>query len=206
MKQFIYLLTLLSLFSCGSILQKEYPKKKYFILEASKEKVPQYPEKFRTLKVINFRTSSLFEPKGFVYKYQDISYEIDFYNEFLINPNQIFTEETGNYLMATGLVKNLANHSRMISSEFFLEGYISELSGEFIEENSPKASIGLDFYLLRSEDNKIFFHKKYISKVPFKEKNPELLVKAWNEALTKILKEFAADLNKKELPIPKKEL
>ena len=74
-------------------LEKGYPEKHYFVLDASRDEDISSPDTGKVLTVRRFRVSPKYEGKGLVYRLEELSFESDFYNEFFISPVSMFTEE-----------------------------------------------------------------------------------------------------------------
>ncbi len=72
-------------------LEKSYPEKRYFIMDASRGEDISSSDTDAALTVRRFRVSPKYEGKGLVYRLDDLSYESDFYNEFFIPPASMFT-------------------------------------------------------------------------------------------------------------------
>ncbi len=177
-------------------LEKSYPEKHYFILDASRDKDVSSPDKGEVLTVRRFRVSPKYEGKGLVYRLKELSYESDFYNEFFIAPASMFTEEIRKRLAGSGLLKHVVDQASLLDSTYILEGAVTALYGDYRVKTAPKAVMEIQFFLLQETDSnpKIIYQSQYRKEEPLNGNTPDALVKSWNTALNQILTEFETDL------------
>ena len=198
-KTLLIIIVVFGLFSVliGCInLEKSYPEKHYFTLDASREKDVASPDKGEVLTVRRFRVSPKYEGKGLVYRLKELSYESDFYNEFFIPPASMFTEEIRKRLEGSGLLKHVVDPSSLLDSTYILEGAVTALYGDYRVSTAPKAVLEIQFFLLQQTDvsPKIIFQSQYHKEEPLNGNTPDALVKSWNTAFNRILTEFETDL------------
>jgi cholesterol transport system auxiliary component len=202
MKKKTLLIVIIGVFGLFSVLigcvnlEKSYPEKRYFILDASRNEDISSPDTGKTLTVRRFRVSAKYEGKGLVYRLKELSYESDFYNEFFIPPVSMFTEEIRKRLAGAGLFKHVVDPSSLLDSTYILEGAVTALYGDYRVNTAPKAVMEIQFFLLQETDSnpKIIFQSQYHKEEPLNGNTPDALVKSWNEALNQILTEFETDL------------
>ena len=184
-------------FMAGCVnLEKGYPEKRYFILDASRDEDISSPDTGKVLTVRRFRVSAKYEGKGLVYRLEELSYEADFYNEFFISPVSMFTEEIRKRLAGSGLFKHVVDPSSLLDSTYILEGAVTALYGDYRVSTAPQAVMEIQFFLLHETDSnpKIIFQSQYHKEEPLKGNTPNSLVKSWNLAFNQILTEFETDL------------
>ncbi len=184
-------------FMAGCVnLEKSYPEKRYFILDASRDEDVSSPDKGEVLTVRRFRVSPKYEGKGLVYRLKELSYESDFYNEFFIAPASMFTEEIRKRLAGSGLLKHVVDPASLLDSTYILEGAVTALYGDYRINTAPKAILEMQFFLLQqtATSPKIILQSQYHKEEPLKGNTPDALVKSWNTALDQILTEFETDL------------
>ncbi|MEM7181884.1 MAG: hypothetical protein AAF518_13285 [Spirochaetota bacterium] len=199
------LLSLLGSFGyCSLSPQKKFPKKQYYIIEPKYSSSKKSDTKISSIRVVKFRISKLYENKGFVYKKSDVSFDSDFYNEFLISPSQLITERVEDWLLRTGLIGQTASRTRFVEAEYILEGYIHSLYGDFSDKKNPQAVLGIDFYLIDNNNMGVKFSTKLTHKEKLKKAIATELVKGWNRCFSKILLQLTEQLKKSELK-PKQE-
>ncbi len=202
MKKKTLLIVIIGVFGLFSVLigcvnlEKSYPEKRYFILDASRDEDISSPDTGKALTVRRFRVSPKYEGKGLVYRLEELSYESDFYNEFFISPASMFTEEIRKRLAGAGLFKHVIDPSSLLDSTYILEGAVTALYGDYHVNTAPKAVLEIQFFLLQetATSPKIIFQSQYHKEEPLKGNTPDALVMSWNTAFNLILTEFESDL------------
>jgi cholesterol transport system auxiliary component len=177
-------------------LEKGYPEKRYFTLDAAGDEIVSSPDTGKDLTVRRFRVSPKYEGKGLVYRNGELSFESDFYNEFFVSPVSMFTEEIRKRLAVSGLFKHVVDPSSLLDTTYILEGAVTALYGDYRVSTAPKAVMEIQFFLLQETDSnpKIIFKSQYHKEEPFKGNTPDGLIKSWNTAFYQILTEFENDL------------
>jgi hypothetical protein len=148
------------------------------------------------IQVQSFYISPRYQGKGFVYRFEKLKFESDFYNEFFISPDEMITEQVQRWLSESGDFTVLTARDNEPQPDFVLEGWITELYGDFRNGRTPKAVMELRFLLLSANKSpsQVLFKKQYRSEIPIKEKTSVLLSAGWNQALETILHQFEKDL------------
>ncbi|HXV82577.1 MAG TPA: hypothetical protein VEG60_22155 [Candidatus Binatia bacterium] len=189
-------LALLALCSGCVSLEKAYPDKRYFVLEASPKVDPANPTANETLQVSNIRVSPRYADRSFIYRISAAGYESDFYNQFLVSPASLITEEVRKGLIGSQLFKYVISPSSPLQPSYVLDGTVNALYGDFRESDSPRAVLEMEFFLTSDIPAKpgILVQKRYGKSIPLSARSPEALVKAWNQALEMILTDLVADL------------
>ena len=177
-------------------IEKSYPDKRYFVLEAPANLSPSNPSANETLQVSNIRVSPRYADKSFVYRTSEAGYESDFYNQFLVSPASLITEEVRKGLTESQVFKYVISASNQSQPSYVLEGTVNALYGDFRNPNSPRAVLEMEFFLTSEIPGKpgILMQKRYAKSLPLTGRTPEALIKGWNEALEEILTPLAADL------------
>jgi len=176
-------------------LKMGYPAKNYFLLDA-KRTDKKGDEKGPMIQVQQFRISPRYNGKGFVYRFEKLNFESDFYNEFFISPDDMITEQVQLWLSKSELFTLVTDRNSEPPPDCVLEGWITELYGDFRNGETPKAVMELKFILLGAgkSPDQILFKKRYRADVPIKEKTSALLAAGWNQALETILNQLEQDL------------
>ncbi len=192
---FIALLAGLS--ACVSV-ERSFPEKRFYLLDVSRPETAAASSRGPLLRVRKLRVSPRYEGKGFVYRLGDLRYESDFYNEFLIAPGPLLTEEVYQWLVGSGLFQHVTDTTSPLELTYILEGTVSVLYGDYRNRASSAAALRMQFALVRdvSARTEIVFQKQYAKKVGIREASSEALVNGWNEALRQILKALESDLSK----------
>lgn len=191
----VILLLLISCYGCVS-LERTYPEKRYFVLEAAQSVVPANPPGERILSVDNLRVSPRYADRSFVYRISEAGYETDFYNQFLTATDVMIGEEVRRGLGASQFFKYVVGSSNQLQPNYVLEGSINALYGDFRNLNAPAAVLEIEFFL-HNEDAAnpgIALQKRYMKSVAIDTRSPDALVKGWNAALNEILAALLADM------------
>jgi ABC-type uncharacterized transport system auxiliary subunit len=179
---------------CGS--QQAY-NKRYYMLNATREKESVKGENDSILEVRHFTIHSAFSGKGLVYRIGEFEYESDFYNELLISPPAMITETARTWLFESGLFNRVLDSKSQIDSSHLIEGNITELYGDFRDKSSPTAVMEMRIFLLKvnpGKDPSFVFGKTYKSTASVDSKSPEGLVKALGHCLEEIMMALEKDL------------
>jgi cholesterol transport system auxiliary component len=182
------------LFGCVSI-ERSYPDKRYFVLDISLKGSPQDPADSGILQMASARVSPRYADRNFVYRRSDTRFESDFYNQFLISPAALVTEELRRELSQAGLFKFVVGSANPLAPTHTMETMVNTLYGDFRDLKAPKAVIEMEFFLTQeASPSGIVFHKLYQRIVPVQERNPEALVRGWNQGLESISGSLVSDL------------
>jgi len=194
----IYRVVLLLFVSCyGCVtLERSYPEKRYFVLEAAQNVAAANPAGERILSVANLRVSPRYADRSFVYRISEAGYESDFYNQFLTATDVMIGEEVRRGLGASQYFKYVVGSSNQLQPNYVLEGSVNALYGDFRNLNAPTAVLEIEFFL-HNEDAAnpgVVLQKRYMKSIPITTRSPDALVKGWNAALNEILAELLADI------------
>ncbi len=177
-------------------LEKSYPDKRYFVLEASRTESPANAKAGGVLLVSSLRVSPRYEGRSFVYRRGEASFESDFYHQFLVSPGALVTEEVRRALAQGRVAQYVIGAASQLEPTHVLEGTIDALYGDFRDVNAPKAILEMEFFLSQESPTKaeIVTSKRYQKSIFVSGRSPEALVKGWNDALNEILAALIADL------------
>jgi uncharacterized lipoprotein YmbA len=188
---------LLCLFFSGCVsLDRSYPDKHYFVLEVNRDGQPSNQTANGILEVSDIRISPRYEGQSFVYRISDASYESDFYNQFLIAPAALVTEEVRKGLTQSRIFEYVINSSSQLQPTHRLDGIVNALYGDFRNISASRAVLEIEFFLSKQlpTGTEIVMNKRYSKAVPLSGRSPDALVKGWDEALDGILTSLIADL------------
>jgi cholesterol transport system auxiliary component len=191
-----YVLGLVALCAGCVGIERSYPDKRYFVLEVPAQASPSNPTANETLQVSNIRVSPRYADRSFVYRTSEAGYESDFYNQFLIAPASLITEEVWKGLAGSQVFKYVISASSPLQPSYVLEGAVNALYGDFRNSDSPRAVLEMEFFLTSEIPEKpgILLQKRYAKSIPLSGRSPEALVKGWNQGLEEILTSLVADL------------
>jgi ABC-type uncharacterized transport system auxiliary subunit len=165
-----------------------------FVLETSRKGPQQKTSKDIILDVKNFSIDTTFNTKSLVYRKGQSEYETDFYNQFLIKPDDMITEKTRNWLSESGLFKWVLEPGSYTDATHVLEGNITALYGDFRDDSSPKASMKIRIFLVKLPEKSMVFGKTYAVVSEVKSQTAEALVEAFDKCLINILSNLEKDL------------
>jgi cholesterol transport system auxiliary component len=182
-------------FGCVS-LDRSYPEKHSFVLEISRDGQSLQDPASGIVEVADMRISPRYEGQSFIYRVSEGGYESDFYNQFLIAPAVLVTEEVRRGLAQSGISQYVINSSSQIQSTYRLDGTVNAIYGDFRNASTTKAVLDMEFFLTKPGQGatQVLIAKRYSKSVPLTGRTPEALVKGWNEALEEILRSLVADL------------
>ena len=105
----------------------------------------------RILSVASLRISPRYADRSFVYRTSTAAYEADFYNQFLIAPDSMISEELRKGLAASELFKYVVGPSNSLQPNYVLEGSINALYGDFRDPSRPAAVLEIEFFLYNQD-------------------------------------------------------
>ena len=193
---FVGFCALLCLVSGCIRLASSYPEKRYFLIDISRQEDVSPRATDEVLRVVTLSVSPQYEGKDFVYRKGDVVYESDFYNEFLISPTDMFTEQVRQWVARSGLFGQVADLSSYNEPTFFLGGTVTALYGDFRDISAPKAIMEIEFLLTHNlaAQGQVIFQNRYRREIPMDKASPPALVEGWDEALRQILTDLEKDL------------
>ena len=178
---------------CGS---RTTINKRNYILEVSRSLPRQESSKDIILDVESFNIDTAFSTKSLLYRKGQAEYEADFYNQFLISPEDMLSDKTRGWLSESGLFKLVLEPGSYSDATHVLEGNIIALYGDFREKLSPKATMKIRFFLVKLSDKSVVFTKTYESINEAQSKTAGALVEAFDKCLINILSNLEQDLQK----------
>ncbi len=176
---------------CGS---RAAFNQRHFVLDASRNGPKLQAKKDIILEVQSFSIDRTFNAKGLVYRKGTSEYEIDFYNQFLVNPQDMIAEQTRKWLSQSGLFKWVLEPGTYANATHKLEGNILSLYGDFRQESSPKARMEIRFFVIKLADKSIVFSKAYEAESNIESQTGEGVVAAFDKCLGTILADLEKDL------------
>ena len=188
------LLVLLS--ACG--FSRPAPVKQTYLLQATAPTQVASSPRPAILKVGSISVAAPFRGKSLVYREGDLKYESDFYNEYFVSPSAMLTEGAATWLAAAGIFKEVLPASANADGNFVLEGFVSELYGDYRDEAKPAAVLTGKFFLI---DNRFLsgvpvWQTELKQRVPLSTRSPDALAAglntAWSAMLADLSREVAA--------------
>ena len=181
---------------CVSIKQPAVEKHTY-ALEAAPAAPEPAPAGGALLRVRRFRAAPGYRDAGFVYRLGDLDYTVDFYNQFLAGPDEMLAEQTARFLSQTGLFAAVLDGSSKLLPDYYLEGNLDALYGDFRERRSPRAVLEISFFLIRAgaHGSELSAQARFREEAPLPSTHARDLAAGFNEALTRVLTALAARLS-----------
>lgn len=194
-----YTLLLVTMTGCATIRQS-YPERNFYSLEPERTPEAAVQAGSVTLLVRPFTVSPQFEGKGFVYRLADLTYETDYYNQFIVPPGSLFTDAVREWLSRSGRFRRVTNSFSYAEPTHILEGHITALYGDMSDKAQPKAVLEMKCFLLAvgSPEPGFVFQNTYRKEVAIGESSPRALAEGWNDALEQILVSFEEELGEIE--------
>lgn len=190
-----YILLLVTMIGCATIRQS-YPEKNFYSLEPERTNEAAVQAGSATLLVRTFTVSPQFKGSGFVYRLADLTYETDYYNEFIVPPASLISDMVREWLSRSGRFRRVINSFSYAEPTHVLEGHITALYGDMSDKEQPKAVLEMKLFLLAvgSPEPGLASQYTYRKEVPMRESSPRALAEGWNDALEKVLISFEEDL------------
>lgn len=176
-----------ALSGCGSVLEKPFPEKRYYVLDARREPAPP-PAHGLVLGVRRYRVSPGYEGKGLVTHVDGLTASSDFYNEFFVEPAAMLEDLTSRWLASAGIFRSVVPLSSQLDPDMILEGALVSLYGDY-GATGPAATIDMQFLLLdiRKGGSRIVDKADFRQTTPLKDRAPGTLIQGWNAGLAAIL-------------------
>ena len=155
-----------------------------------------------TLKVGTIAVAVQFRGKGLVYRETDLKYEADFYNEFFVAPSAMLTESAGAWLAAARVFDDVLPSSANANGDYVLEGFVSQLYGDYRDAAKPAAVLSAKFFLIdnRSVSGVPVWQTELTQTVALADRGPDQLAAALSSAWAAILNDLARQLAAAQLP------
>ncbi len=181
---------------CTVAPEKDYPAKRQYVLRAERPGQAAAASIAPNLRVRLFRTSAPFSGTQLAYRRGDVTFETDFYNEFLAPPASMITAQTRQWLDSSGVFASVVNVGSLVDATYLLEGNVIAIHGDYADEEKPTAVLEIQFFLIddSGDDNTITFNETYRQTAELASDEPAKLVKGLNTCLSEILKTLEADL------------
>jgi cholesterol transport system auxiliary component len=184
----------LTLTACTSFRQAQVAKR-YYALDVPSPSNTVISSK-SVLQIARFRVSPQARGRSLIYRTKDLQYENDYYNEFLVPPENIFTEEARKHITARGLFGSVITKNSLVFPDYVLEGAVVRLYGDFRDPQAPLAVLEMDLFLLKTEtvEPKIVFHRTYTKETALEKPRPGNLVAGYSRLAGEIFTEFEDEL------------
>jgi cholesterol transport system auxiliary component len=191
---------LASLAACSAITRPAPVRQTFLIAPPAVSPVAQ-PQP-GALRVGNISVAAPFRGKSFVFRVDELRYETDFYDEFLVPPASMLTDQTTRALARARPFTRIAGPGATADAEFVLDGFVSALYADMREAGKPAADLAITYYLTPTaggERTPIWSHE-YRRHAPMRDASAAAYAEALNAAFAEIVAELARDLAAVKLP------
>lgn len=178
-------------FGCFEI-SRETPIKRSFAIQLNNP-TPHSEELFSgVLKVRRFRVATRYNQQGLIYQRSDVSFESDFYNEWLTGPAENLTQESRLWLDRRKTFVRTVELSSQVRGEFVLEAQVNRLYADL--RGTPQAVLEIQFFLL-DRDSVVLLDRTYVRELQLPNDEPASIVQGLTRGLQEILMDLDADLS-----------
>jgi ABC-type uncharacterized transport system auxiliary subunit len=154
------------------------------------------------LRVGTVAVAAPFRGKSFVFRIDELRYETDFYDEFIVTPASMLTDQTTRALAQARPFTRMAGPGATADADFVLDGFATALYADIRQAGKPAAEIAITYYLTPTsggERTPIWSHE-YRRHAPMRDASPVAYAEALNTAFAEIVGELARDLAAVKLP------
>jgi cholesterol transport system auxiliary component len=171
-------------------------KLQYMLNPGRPQQVADQPTQ-RVLEVDRFTIETAFATTSLVYRTGALQYQSDFYNEFLVGPAVMITEETRDWLSRTGLFVRVSGSASRTAPTHLLEGNIVELYGDLRDKKAPAAVVQIRCFFSQLDPQghpTLIFARDYSASCPLESRDARGLVDAYSRCFQQILSALQKDL------------
>jgi ABC-type uncharacterized transport system auxiliary subunit len=153
------------------------------------------------LRIGRFGASSPFKYKSFVYRVSELKFETDYYNQFLVRPEEMMVEHIYDWFSGREMFRDVVRWDSMFDADYELSGHVVSLYGDFREETSYKAVMEIEFTFAEvgSEKAKVVFEETYRTESQFDSEDVRELVRGYGKCLEDVLNKVEADISRLDL-------
>ena len=194
-------LLLVALLTACSAITRPAAVRQTFLIEPPALPVVAKPQP-AALRVGTIAVAAPYRGKSFVFRVGDLRFETDFYDEFLVPPASMLTEQTARALARARPFARVAGPGATADAEFVLDGFASALYADLRGAGKPAAELAITFYLTPTagfERTPVWSHE-YRRHAPMRDASPAAYAEAVNTAFAEIVAELARDLAGLQLP------
>ncbi|HEV2221341.1 MAG TPA: hypothetical protein VGV08_12385 [Casimicrobiaceae bacterium] len=184
-----------------SALTRPAPVRQTFLLEPGSPPAAGHARP-GVLRVGIVRVAAPFRGKAFVYRTGDLSFQTDYYVEFLVSPEAMLTEQTARALDRAGVFERIAGPGAGADADWHLDGFATALYADARDPAKAYAEIAVTYYLTPSggaAQTPVWTHE-YHRRVAMRDASPGAYADALNVAFGDIVAELARDLASVSLP------
>jgi ABC-type uncharacterized transport system auxiliary subunit len=191
----------IALTACNPLTRPAPVKQTYLLEPALPAAVPR--PRPGTLRVTRVDVAAPFRGREFVYRMDALRYETDFYDQFLVMPSAMFTEQTARAIDAARVFTRVLPQGSGADADASLQGFVSAVFADARDGQPVAAELSITYYLSRDASGvtPVWSHD-YHRRVELGERTAAGYAAALNRAFGDILAELVRDLAALPLPPP----
>lgn len=195
-KMWLCCAAMLSLTLSGCLnLNKSYPEKRSFVLDVGSGQQPPAADASAVLRISRLRVSPLFAGRAMVYRVGELQYDNDFYNEWLVPPSVLLTQQFQGWLSKSSRFRFVLSGMNHVEPTHVLDGTVTEFYGDYRAGGSPHAVLGMEVMLIDDrKDEAVVFRRTYRQEVPLAGRSPDALAAGLSQAARQVLVDLDRDL------------
>ena len=168
----------------------------YYVIDVDRRSIASHFVKDRVLYLKPVRLTSHFRGKNIVFRIGDNEYQPQLSHQFFSDPQEMFTEQLKRWLSKSGLFSQVVTRED-VPADMALEVAVTALYGDKRAQFSPQSVLEMQFFLLKSEQNKsqLLFQTGLKVEVDIAETTPPNVVKGWKQGLNEVLLTVEDDLS-----------
>ena len=200
LKSIILACLALSLAGCAgggsSLFKQPDPVKQYFVLQIQRPIRSCPNDSFGVLKISRLHISPTYSTRELVYRVGAETYATDYYNIFLVQPQDMISEVLLEWFAGSGLFSHVTPLNSPVQPNYLLDSSVTQLYGDYSKPGESRAVLEMQFFLLRDVMAKyqVAFCKDYAASVALQDRKAETLVAGLQKALLSILEQLENDI------------
>jgi cholesterol transport system auxiliary component len=159
--------------------------------------VPSSISRDQTLQVRRVNISPPCDGLSLIYRTRGGTYVKDYYNEWAVPPEELFSSQLVDFLSASGAFASVVDGRSAALHRYALETCITSLYGDFQDPRHPKVVLDARVYLIDDSagDRRVAYQNHYDITIPLAGASAEQLVRGAGRAYRQILESLTQDLS-----------
>ena len=184
-----------------SPFQRESPVRQTFLLDPPAPPAVARPQP-SILRVGRIDIAAPFRSRNFVYRTGELSYETDFYVEFLVPPAAMLAEQTARGLERAKAFAQVSTPGSGTDAQWVLDGFATSIYADYRDKAKPAAQLDISYYLTSATgtEQTPTWSREYRERVPMRQASAQAYAEALNQAFGAILAQLSRDLASAKLP------
>ncbi|MFZ4483124.1 MAG: ABC-type transport auxiliary lipoprotein family protein [Chthoniobacterales bacterium] len=151
----------------------------------------------RSITVLPFTAAPGASGQMLLYRVDDVRYERDFYNRWLVPPAHLLTGGLRQWL-GQARVGEIREPSSPLASDLIVQPRLTELYADYRNTSQPRAIVAMTIVVMQRQASvsRQVFERSYRREVPMIGISPEAAAEGWSRGVADILTAFAVDLRR----------